>query len=271
MIEQQFRLDGQVAVVTGGSGVLGSAMCQALTQAGAKVAVISLSQAPTLSEAIEASGGQALDLVADVLDKTSLEAARERIHHEWGPVDLLLNVAGGNRDGATTNAERSFFELPEADLRAVIDLNLLGTLLPAQVFAADMVDKQRGVILNVSSMASMQPLTRVVGYSAAKAAINNLTKWLAVHMAQEYSPAIRVNAIAPGFFLAEQNRALLLDATTGDLTPRGQTIIDHTPMGRFGEPADLLGTVLWLLSGASRFVTGIVIPVDGGFSAFSGV
>jgi NAD(P)-dependent dehydrogenase (short-subunit alcohol dehydrogenase family) len=190
---------------------------------------------------------------------------------EFGRVDGLINGAGGNSPGATARPDLSFFDLPEDALRYVFDLNLLGTILPTQVFGRRMAEQQEGVILNVSSMSAMRPLTRVVGYSAAKAGINSFTYWLAVHLAQEYDPRLRVNAVAPGFFVTEQNRALLTNPETGELTPRGQSIIAHTPMKRFGEPEDLLGAVLWLLSPASSFVTGIVVPVDGGFSAFGGV
>jgi len=183
----------------------------------------------------------------------------------------LINAAGGNRPDATTSPDRSFFDLPEEALRFVFDLNLMGTILPSQILGQLMAQRGEGVILNVSSMNAFRPLTRIAAYSAAKAGVSNFTQWLAVHMAQEYSPRIRVNAIAPGFFLTEQNRFLLTDQQTGALTPRGETIITHTPMQRFGTPEDLLGAVLWLLSSASAFVSGVVIPIDGGFSAFSGV
>jgi NAD(P)-dependent dehydrogenase (short-subunit alcohol dehydrogenase family) len=206
-----------------------------------------------------------------VLKKEALANAAAQISKEFGRIDYLINAAGGNHPKATTNPENSFFNLPEDALRFTSDLNLLGTILPSQVFGKIMSDQKSGVILNVSSMNAFRPLTRIPAYSAAKAAVSNFTQWLAVHLAQEYSPNIRVNAIAPGFFLTEQNRFLLTEKDTGNLTARGQSIISHTPMGRFGEPKDLLGTVLWLLSDASAFVTGIVVPVDGGFSAFSGV
>jgi NAD(P)-dependent dehydrogenase (short-subunit alcohol dehydrogenase family) len=186
-------------------------------------------------------------------------------------VDILINGAGGNKPAATTNPEQPFFDLPVDALRWVFDLNLMGTILSSQVFGKLMAGQKSGVILNISSMNAFRPLTRIAAYSAAKAGVANFTQWLAVHMAQEYSPDIRVNAVAPGFFLTDQNRFLLTKKETGVLTPRGQSIINHTPMGRFGAPDDLVGTVLWLLSPASAFVTGIVVPVDGGFSAFSGV
>ena len=196
---------------------------------------------------------------------------RRQVFEKFGHIDILINGAGGNKPAATTNPEQSFFDLPADALRWVFDLNLMGTILPCQVFGKIMAEQKSGVILNISSMNAFRPLTRIAAYSAAKAGVSNFTQWLAVHMAQEYSPEIRVNAIAPGFFLTDQNRFLLIGKDTGELTPRGKSIITHTPMGRFGNPDDLLGTVLWLLSPASAFVTGIVVPVDGGFSAFSGV
>jgi len=190
---------------------------------------------------------------------------------EFGRVDALINGAGGNNPRATTGPSMDFFSIPAEAMRFVLDLNLLGTILPSQVFGRVMADQGNGNIVNISSMNAFRPLTRIPAYSAAKSAVTNFTQWLAVHMAQEYSPDIRVNAIAPGFFLTEQNRFLLTDKESGELTPRGKSIISHTPMGRFGKPEDLLGAVLWLLSPASSFVTGTVIPVDGGFGAFSGV
>jgi NAD(P)-dependent dehydrogenase (short-subunit alcohol dehydrogenase family) len=206
-----------------------------------------------------------------VLDRLSLETARQTVLDRFGRVDILINGAGGNKKQATTSSELSFFDLSPEAVRLVFDLNCLGTILPSQVFGKQMVEQTEGVILNISSMNAFRPLTRVPAYSAAKAAVSNFTQWLAVHMAQEYSPHIRVNAIAPGFFLTEQNRSLLTDVATGELTQRGRDILTHTPMKRFGAPEDLLGTVIWLLSPASSFVTGVVVPIDGGFSAFSGV
>jgi NAD(P)-dependent dehydrogenase (short-subunit alcohol dehydrogenase family) len=207
----------------------------------------------------------------DVLKPETLIKSLEVITSEFGTVDTLINAAGGNHPNATTSSDRSFFDLPEEAFRFVFDLNMLGTILPCQIFGRAMAENGSGVILNISSLNAFRPLTRIPAYSAAKAGISNFTQWLAVHIAQEYSPHIRVNAIAPGFFLTEQNRYLLTDPETGELTERGRSIIAHTPMGRFGVPEELLGTVLWLLSPASEFVTGIVVPVDGGFSAFSGV
>jgi len=222
-------------------------------------------------ERLDRGPGRSIIVQCDVLSRPSLAAAEQTVLDELGPVDTLINAAGGNSPAATTGPERSFFDLPEEALRFVADLNVLGTILPCQVFGRGMAEHGRGAVLNVCSMNAFRPLTRIPAYSAAKAAVANFTQWLAVHMAREYSPQIRVNAIAPGFFLTDQNRFLLTGATTGELTPRGSAIIEHTPMGRFGQPEDLLGTVLWLLSPASSFVTGVVVPVDGGFSAFSGV
>jgi NAD(P)-dependent dehydrogenase (short-subunit alcohol dehydrogenase family) len=190
---------------------------------------------------------------------------------QWGRVDILINGAGGNKKEATTTLDLSFFDLPADAVQWVFSLNFLGTLLPSQVFGKVMAEQGDGCILNVSSMSALSPLTRIPAYSAAKAAVSNFTQWLAVHIAQEHTPDVRVNALAPGFFLTEQNRFLLTQEGTGDLTPRGRTIIDHTPMAKFGAPEDLLGATIWLLSPAASFVTGIVVPIDGGFSAFSGV
>jgi len=268
-----FGMSGLVVVVTGGGGILCSAMSQALARAGARVAVLDvrLEAAQKVAAEIGASGGEALAVQCDVLDKAAIEAAAAQVLQVWGQVDLLVNGAGGNRPEATTNPQHSFFDLPAGAVQWVFNLNFLSTLLCCQVFGRLMAERGDGVILNISSMNSLRPLTRIPAYSAAKAAVSNFTQWLAVHMAREYSPRIRVNAIAPGFFMTAQNRFLLTDEATGELTTRGQAIVDHTPMGRFGDPADLLGTLFWLLSPASSFVTGIVVPVDGGFSAYSGV
>jgi NAD(P)-dependent dehydrogenase (short-subunit alcohol dehydrogenase family) len=267
-----FDLSGKTAVVTGGAGVLCSAMCKALAQSGVKVAILDLfeDKAQAVADEIIADGGQAIAVGADVLDKDSLLAAENKIINAFGKIDILINGAGGNKAEATTNAERSFFDIPKDALQWVFNLNFLGTALASQVFGRNMTENKQGIILNISSMTAISPLTRVMAYGGAKAAVSNFTQWLAVHMAQEYSPNIRVNALAPGFFIGQQNRALLLNDDE-TLTARGQTIIDHTPMDRFGNPEDLLGTMLWLVTDASRFVTGIVVPVDGGFSACSGV
>jgi len=266
-------MKGKVAVITGAGGVLCGAMAKAIAKAGAKVAVLDLIEAAAkkIADEIKADKGVAIAVTCNVLEKASLEAARKKIMDELGRIDILINGAGGNKKEATTSPEMSFFDIPPEAVRFVFDLNFLGTLLPTQVFGKEIAKSGKGVILNVSSMNAFRPLTKIAAYSAAKAAVSNFTQWLAVHMCQNYSKDIRVNAIAPGFFLTEQNRFLLTDEKTGQLTPRGKTIIDHTPMSRFGAPEDLVGTTLWLLSDASKFVTGIVVPVDGGFSAFSGV
>lgn len=272
-MQNLFDLTGKVAVITGGTGVLGSELSQGLASAGAKVVVIGRGAAKKdqVVADITAHGGQASGILCDVLDRENLLRARAEILDQYGTIDILINGAGGNRKSATTSPDLSFFDLPETDLDAVMRLNFMGTLLPSQIFGEVFAEKKAGVILNISSMASLQPLTNVVGYAAAKAAVNNLTQWLAVHFNKHYSPNIRVNAMAPGFFLTEQNRFLLTNEQTGELTARGRTILEHTPMDRFGEPSDLVGTAIWLVSEASRFVTGIVVPVDGGFSSFGGV
>ena len=273
-LESLFKLKGKVAAITGGTGVLCGAMSRSLARLGVKVAVLGRrkERAQKVVNEIADAHGEAIALQCNVCDKMSLETARDAVLARFGRVDILINGAGGNQKEATTSSALSFFDLPPDAIRWVFDLNFLGTLLPCQVFGKPMVEQDGGTILNVSSMNAFRPLTRTPAYAAAKAAVSNFTQWLAVHMAQEYSPNIRVNAIAPGIFLTEQNRFLLTDDATGSLTPRGETIVNHTPMGRFGDPEDLIGTVVWLLSGAaSSFVTGIVVPVDGGFSAFSGV
>ncbi len=268
-----FDLSGRVAVITGGGGVLGASMARALGQKGVKVAILDINPeaAEEVAEAIRATGGQAAGITCDVLDKVSIQSAAEAVVDEYGKVDILINGAGGNSKGATSTPDLPFFDLPADAVQWVFDLNFIGTLLPSQVFGKMMVEQGRGVILNISSMNAFRPLTRIPAYSAAKAAVSNFTQWLAVHMNQEYSPDIRVNALAPGFFLTAQNRFLLTEEDSGELTPRGRSIIDQTPMGRFGDPEDLISTMIWLLSDGARFVTGIVVPVDGGFSAFSGV
>jgi len=268
-----YNLTGQVAVVTGGAGVLCATLCKVLASSGVKVAILDINRqvADPLAEEINRSGGEALAIECDVGDKGSILSAAEKTINAFGKVDILINGAGGNNSRATTKTDLPFFDLPEDAIHWVVNLNLVGTVLCSQVFGKIMVGQKTGSILNISSMNAFRPLTRVPAYSAAKAAVSNFTQWLAVYMAQEYSPDIRVNAIAPGFFLTDQNRYLLMDHDTNQLTDRGQKIIDHTPMRRFGTPEDLAGTVMWLLSPASSFVTGIVVPIDGGFSAFSGV
>ena len=272
-VTQWYNMTGRTVAITGGAGILGGEMACMLVGCGANVAILDRdpSLAERLMDRLGCGPGCAIVVHANVLDPDSLVRAEEAIRAELGPVDTLVNAAGGNNPRATTSAELPFFDLPEDALRFVFDLNLLGTILPSQAFGRGMAERREGVILNVSSMNAFRPLTRIPAYSAAKAGVSNFTQWLAVHMAQEYSPHIRVNAIAPGFFLTEQNRFLLTDQYSGELTPRGRVILDHTPMKRFGVPEDLLGTVLWLMSPASAFLTGIVVPVDGGFSAFAGV
>lgn len=272
-LQRLFTIEGQTAVVTGGSGVLGRTMCLALAQAGARVAVLGrrVELANRVAEEIRAAGGQALGISCDVTQRSDLERALAQVTDAFGPVDILVNGAGGNQANATTSPERSFFDLDEQAIENTVRLNFTGTVLTCQIFGRGMAERGQGCIVNVASMASIRPMTRVVAYAAAKAAIVNFNQWLAVLMAREYSSKIRVNAIAPGFFLTEQNRYIMLDEKTGDYTPRAQTIIAHTPAGRLGEPDDLVGTLLWLVSPASIFVTGIVVPVDGGFSSFSGV
>jgi NAD(P)-dependent dehydrogenase (short-subunit alcohol dehydrogenase family) len=266
-------LSGQIVVITGGAGVLCSMMCRTLASAGAKVAILDIMQDASkhLVDEILSSGGNAIAIPCDVLNKANIILAAQQVIESFGHVDILINGAGGNNQRATTTLEVPFFDLPEDAVRWVFDLNLMGTFLSCQVFGKIMAEQKKGVILNISSMNAFRPLSRIPAYSAAKAAVSNFTQWLAVHMAQEYAPEIRVNAIAPGFFLTEQNHFLLIDEKTGDLTQRGQSILNHTPMRRFGTSEDLLGTVLWLLSPASSFITGIVVPIDGGYSAYSGL
>ncbi len=280
----QNDLAGHIAVVTGGGGVLCSSMAEALAAAGAAVAVsdLRLAAAEKVAAAIRARGGRALGVACNVLDRASLEAACLEVERQFGTIDILINGAGGNHPKGTTSKEYleradlegasqdlvTFYELDPKGIEFVFNLNFLGTLLPTQVFTRGMAKAGKGVVINISSMNSFRPLTKIPAYSAAKAAVSNFTLWLAVHLSRV---GIRVNAIAPGFFLTDQNRALLTKPD-GSLTPRAQTIIGHTPMGRFGKPEDLHGTLLWLVSDATAgFVTGTVIPVDGGFSAFSGV
>jgi len=271
-----YDFTGRTVLITGGAGVLGIEIARALVQRNANVVILSRNQERAEKSIAEITTdvkgkGRAIFVQGDVLESETLQQANESIHSQFGDVDILINAAGGNHPSATTKPDLSFFDLPLDALRQVSDLNLLGTILPCQVFGRGMAERGEGVILNVSSMNAFRPLTRIPAYSAAKAAVSNFTQWLAVHMAQNYSPRIRVNAIAPGFFITDQNRFLLTDKDSGELTPRGQAVIAHTPMNRFGTPDDLLGATLWLISPAAAFVTGVVVPIDGGFSAFSGV
>lgn len=272
ILHETFALEGQVALITGGTGVLGGAMARGMAAAGARVGIIGrhAERAEQVAAEIEAAGGTALALPADVLDRAQLEAVRDRALAAWGRIDILVNAAGGVVAGATVNEEDAFADMPRSGFEQALALNLTGTVLPCQVFGAVMGEQGRGSIINISSMAADRAITRVVGYSAAKAGIDNFTRWLAVELAHKHGEGLRVNAIAPGFFIGEQNRRLLLNED-GSLTARGRAIVERTPMGRFGAPDELVGTAIWLASPGSRFVTGVVIPVDGGFSAFSGV
>jgi NAD(P)-dependent dehydrogenase (short-subunit alcohol dehydrogenase family) len=266
-----FSLADRVAVVTGGYGVLGGTMASGLAAAGARVAI--LGRNPARAEAkcadLRASGADAMPLISDVLDEDSLRAARDEVLGAWGQVDILLNAAGGNVARARTDKVTPF-AMPMDAFTEVVNLNLHGTVGPSLVFGETMAMTGHGSIVNVSSMAAMQAISGVLGYSVAKAAVENATKWLAVDLARRCGSGLRVNAIAPGFFVAEQNRAVLINPD-GSYTERAQTIVARTPMGRFGRPEELVGTVVFLCSDAAAFVTGIVVPVDGGFSAFSGV
>ena len=266
-----FDVKGKVAIVTGGAGVLGGAMASGLAAAGVCVGILgrTAEKVQRKVEAIKAAGGEAIPLVADVLDQAQLEAARQKAIDAWGHIDILLNVAGGNRAGATIGPKQNFFDLSIDDFDQVVALNLKGTVLPTYVFGQDIAKQGAGSIVNISSLTAQQPFTRVVGYAAAKAAIDNFTKWLSVEMASKYGGKIRVNAIAPGVFIGEQNRSLLLDAHK-NLTPRGSTIIEHTPMKRFGEAGELIGATLLLASEkAGSFITGHELIVDGGYASMT--
>ena len=272
-LTMMYDFTGKTVMLTGGAGVLAGEIACALFGCNANIAI--LDRDPALAESlmkrIEPVGGRAIVVYGDVLKSETIKGAVDQVIQTYGKIDCLINAAGGNNPKATTNPETKFFDLPPDAIRFVAELNLIGTILPSQVVGRHMAERKEGVILNISSMNAFRPLTRIAAYSAAKAAVSNFTQWLAVYMAQEISPSIRVNALAPGFFLTNQNRFLLTDKETGKLTERGKKILDHTPMARFGQPEDLLGTALWLLSPASNFVTGIVVPIDGGFSAYSGV
>lgn len=276
-------LKNKVCVITGGGGVIGKALVKGIAAAGAKIAILDLfkdlADKAAAEICAEAAAAAVIGVEANVLDKESLLRAKAEVNQRLGQIDILINCAGGNSPKATTQVEmmekadaadleKTFFGLQLEGFQKVFDLNFLGTVLPTMVFATDMIAQEKGVILNISSMNAFRPLTKIPAYSAAKASINNLTEWLAVHLAKMN---IRVNAIAPGFFLTTQNKFLLIDEKTGKFTPRGQKVMNGTPMGRFGDPEELCGTVLYLLSDLSAFVTGVVIPIDGGFNAYSGV
>lgn len=279
---ESLDLTGKVAVITGGAGIICSVMAKTLAAHGAKTAIIDLNKEVALKIAVEIEkeyNVRSIALSANVTDKTSLENSRKVVNEELGTVDILINGAGGNSPFATTRVERmdgsdienpadTFFGLGIDGFDKVFDLNFKGTLLPTMIFSADMLKKRSGVIINISSMSAFRPLTKTVAYSAAKAAVNNFTQWLSVHFSRT---GIRVNAIAPGFLLTNQNRALLIDENNNELTPRAKKIISSTPMERFATPDDLTGTLLYLVSDLSKFVTGVIIPVDGGFNAYSGV
>jgi len=271
-LQSLYSLGGQVAIVTGGTGVLGRTMATALAMAGARVAVLGRRSAIAAEVAaeIQAQGGEALAVTGNVLDRDSLVAAREKVMAEWGAIHVLVNAAGGNTAAATVGETADLFTMSASAFKEVVDLNLTGTLLPSLVFGEAIVESGGGSIVNVSSMSASRALTRVAGYGAAKAAVENLTRSLAVELGQRHGDSIRVNAIAPGFFVGEQNRSLLLEPD-GTPTKRGSAIIEHTPAGRFGVPDDLAGALVWLCGPGARFVNGVVIAIDGGFSAFSGI
>lgn len=270
-----FSLDGKTAVLIGGAGAIGSAAAEGLGRAGAKLVIADISQekADAGAAALVDAGLQAEGRVVDALDKVSIEVLREGVLSDHEAVDILVNLAGGNLPEASTSPERRFFDLPLEAFERALAINLFaGAILPTQVFAETMVDQEvGGAIVNTASMNAIRPLTRIPAYSASKAAVANFTQWLAVHIAQEYTPKVRVNAVAPGFFVTDQNRYLLYDRETGGLTPRGEQVVGHTPMGRMGNPEDVAGAVCFLASEAAAFITGIVMPVDGGFSAYAGV
>lgn len=267
-----FDVTDKVIVITGGGGALGGSMAAHLSNQGARIAILDLRQEPAQAAAdrLKEAGGEALAFAANVLDQENVDQVCQEIVAKWGQVDVLINAAGGNMAGATIGPEQTIFDLSLDAFQKVSSLNLNGSVIPSLVFGQQMAQQKQGVIINISSMTAQRAITRVVGYSVAKAAIDNFTKWMAVELARKFGEGLRVNAIAPGFFIGDQNRRLLLEAD-GGLTDRGKTIIAHTPMGRFGEAEELNGTIHWLCSDASRFVTGIVVPIDGGFSAFSGV
>ena len=279
-ILERFDLSGKTAAITGGGGDLCGHMAESLGAMGVRVAVldISLEKAQARSQAVAKTGGVAEGYRCDVLDVDQLRNTYDAVCRQWGPPDFLINGAGGNDPRGSTSEEfherekppdpggKSFFDLDPAGFRQVFDLNFLGTFLVTQVFSKGMVEKGKGAIVNISSMSAFTPLTKVAAYSAAKASVSNFTRWLAVHFSRT---GVRVNALAPGFFMTEQLKFLHIDRETGELLPRARKVIAHTPMGRYGDPDDLIGTLVWLLSDASSFVTGVVVPIDGGFSSYA--
>lgn len=271
-ILQKFSLKGKTVVITGGAGILGSVIARGLGHAGTNVIIADITDTKPLVEKLSKEGINSKGYYLDVMDIEKIKTCKEEIMKDFKQIDILVNAAGGNQKEATTSEELSFFDLPVKALEKVVGLNLFGgAILPSQVFGREMLKNEGGgSIINISSMTAFRPLTKTVGYSAAKAAVSNFTQWLAVHFAQQYNSNIRVNALAPGFFLTNQNR-FLLTTEDGQLTQRGKLVIAHTPMGKFGDPEDLIGACIWLASDNARFVTGIIVPIDGGFSAFSGV
>lgn len=268
-----FSLEGKVAVVTGAGGILCAEISKGLARAGAKVALLDLrlDAAEAAAEKIRAEGYDAAAFACNVLERDSIEAAKDAVLAKFGKVDILLNGAGGNHPKGNTSADMAFFDMPPDAIQFVFNLNIIGTIMPTQVFGKLFAEQGSGCVVNISSMAADRPLTRTVAYSAAKAGVTNFTQWMATHFNKEYSKNIRVNAIAPGFLITNQNYSLMIDESTGNPTPRGQDVLRNTPMDRFGEPEELVGGVLYLCSDAAKFVNGIVLPIDGGYSAFSGV
>lgn len=265
-----FNLQGKIALITGGAGVLGSNMAHVLAKQGVTTGIVGLTleEAEATVKTITENGGKAFAVKGNVLNEDELKSIRDSIVEKYGRLDILINAAGGNMPGATIGPDQAIYDLKKDHLQKVLDLNIIGTILPSQVFSELFAKQKSGIIINISSASAERPLTRVIGYSASKAAIDNFTKWMSVELASKYGEGIRVNAIAPGFFIGEQNRALLL-TPEGELTPRGTKIIEHTPMGRFGIPQDLDGALLFLCSDMSKFVTGTILKVDGGFAALS--
>ncbi len=269
---QLFEIKDKVIVITGATGILGGEMARAVASLGAKISILGRNdvEGEQLQKELNSQGYKSSFHKVDVLDEESVENARDEIFRAWGKVDVLVNAAGGNMPGATIGPDQSIENLSVEDLKKVMELNYLGTVIPVQAFLKVFTKQKAGNIINISSMSAQRPLTRVMGYSSSKAAIDNYTKWMAIELATKFGEKMRVNAIAPGFFLTKQNKNLLTNED-GSLTDRGNSIVDHTPFKRFGQPSELVGTLVWLCSDASKFVTGTIIPVDGGFNAFSGV